>query len=398
MGWWRSSVRDMRSASTLQAQQTCVEAQERLKRVTRYHWVATMSAQLCYGRVARLAALAGHPGLETTVCGGYGTEELKMAEDMWALSRGLTTKERFLEHHGYNVPLGAELSAYAWREAPAAINPLLESYAKLAHEEQPTASAARRAAERKAAEAQILAGLSPWRRADARVILRMAREFMQLRTIGKSGLSICWDVLRAAARRLGVIHHAQGLLDEIDDIFHLTAEEVLARSLPADTRELVRARRGLREQYLGYRLPDSWVGNPEPIVVGERTGNGYGSGRIEGTGVSPGVVEGPVRVVSSPTDGNLKPGEILVCETTDPSWISLMVVAAGLVIDIGGPVSHGAIVARELGVPCVINTRVGTSRLRTGQMVRVDGTEGFVEILGDEPGPGKPGETAQQGE
>ena len=98
-------------------------------------------------------------------------------------------------------------------------------------------------------------------------------------------------------------------------------------------------------------------------------------------GVSPGIVEGPVRVVSSPTDADVQAGEILVCVTTDPSWISLMVVASGLIIDVGGPVSHGAIVARELGVPCVINTGNGSQVLQTGQQVRVNGTTGIVEIM-----------------
>ncbi|MGH9034595.1 MAG: PEP-utilizing enzyme, partial [Acidimicrobiia bacterium] len=92
------------------------------------------------------------------------------------------------------------------------------------------------------------------------------------------------------------------------------------------------------------------------------------------------VVEGRARVVIDPGDV-LEEGEILVCETTDPSWASLMLVAGGLVIDIGGALSHGAIVARELGVPCVINTRVGTQRLRTGDLLRVDGDAGVVAVL-----------------
>ena len=77
----------------------------------------------------------------------------------------------------------------------------------------------------------------------------------------------------------------------------------------------------------------------------------------------------------------LQQGEILVCETTDPSWTSLFLVAAGLVIDVGGALSHGAILARELGVPCVINTRVGSQVLRTGDLLRVDGDAGRVEVL-----------------
>jgi pyruvate,water dikinase len=87
-------------------------------------------------------------------------------------------------------------------------------------------------------------------------------------------------------------------------------------------------------------------------------------------------------VVTDPSsDDPLDAEEILVCDTTDPSWVSLFVSAAALVIDIGGPLSHGAIVARELGIPAVVNTADGTRAIRTGDRIRVDGKDGRIEIL-----------------
>jgi phosphoenolpyruvate synthase/pyruvate phosphate dikinase len=97
--------------------------------------------------------------------------------------------------------------------------------------------------------------------------------------------------------------------------------------------------------------------------------------------VSPGVAEGRVRLLLDPLTYDLEPGEILVCETTDPSYAAYFLVAAGVVNDIGGAMSHGSIVAREVGIPCVTNTRVGTRTLRSGDVVRVDGTAGTVDIL-----------------
>jgi pyruvate,water dikinase len=98
--------------------------------------------------------------------------------------------------------------------------------------------------------------------------------------------------------------------------------------------------------------------------------------------VSPGEVEGRARVVMDPDAGiEIEPGEVLVCQTTDPSWASYFLVASALVIDIGGAMSHGAIVARELGIPCVINTRTGTSAISPGDLLRVDGGSGKVEVL-----------------
>ena len=117
---------------------------------------------------------------------------------------------------------------------------------------------------------------------------------------------------------------------------------------------------------------------PTPVEASAAAGAGE---EITGLGVSPGVVEGRARVVLDAAASELEPGEVLVCETTDPSWASLFLVASALVIDIGGALSHGAIVARELGVPCVINTRTGTRRLRTGDRLRIDGGAGLVTVL-----------------
>ena len=146
-------------------------------------------------------------------------------------------------------------------------------------------------------------------------------------------------------------------------------------------KDAVALRRERRDEYLKVKLPDSWTGQPEAIPITASEAAAAGS-EITGLAVSPGVVEGRARVVLDPLAGDpLEPGEILVCETTDPSWTSLFLVAAGLVIDVGGPLSHGAILARELGVPCVINSRVGTAVLRTGDLLRVDGDAGRVEVL-----------------
>jgi pyruvate,water dikinase len=93
------------------------------------------------------------------------------------------------------------------------------------------------------------------------------------------------------------------------------------------------------------------------------------------------VVTGRARVVHDSDEEPLRPGEILVCETTNPCWVTLFLVADAMVIDIGGVISHGAIAARELGIPCVINTRDGTRVLHTGDLVRVDGGSGTVEVL-----------------
>src|SRR5262249_52496385 len=147
--------------------------------------------------------------------------------------------------------------------------------------------------------------------------------------------------------------------------------------IPRDVRELVARRRERREHYMTLRLPGNWRGTPEPIAT-ESDGD---EELVEGIGVSAGSVEGVVRVVTDPAVAEVEPDEVLVAPTTDPSWSSIMFLSSALVVDIGGPLSHAAVVARELGLPCVVNTRVGTRVLRTGDRVRVDGSSGRVEVL-----------------
>jgi phosphoenolpyruvate synthase/pyruvate phosphate dikinase len=93
------------------------------------------------------------------------------------------------------------------------------------------------------------------------------------------------------------------------------------------------------------------------------------------------VAEGPVRVVLDPRDAHLAPGEILVCPGTDPAWTPLFLLAGGLVMEMGGLMTHGSVVAREYGIPAVVGVHQATTRLQTGRRVRVDGSAGRVVIL-----------------
>jgi pyruvate,water dikinase len=128
-------------------------------------------------------------------------------------------------------------------------------------------------------------------------------------------------------------------------------------------------------------LPESWTSPAPAVRIDELDDEELEGDVFVGTPASPGVAEGPARVMTDPADQDVQPGEVLIAELTDPSWVAVMMLSAGLVVDVGGPASHAAIVARELGVPCIVNTKTGTRRLSTGDIVRVDGTAGTVEVL-----------------
>jgi phosphoenolpyruvate synthase/pyruvate phosphate dikinase len=103
-------------------------------------------------------------------------------------------------------------------------------------------------------------------------------------------------------------------------------------------------------------------------------------GGLRGTPASGGVVSGKARVVLDPSSAHLEPGEILVAPSTDPGWTPLFLTAGGLVMEMGGPMSHGAIVAREYGIPAVVGVPDATERVETGQRITVDGSGGIVNL------------------
>ncbi|HZQ78004.1 MAG TPA: PEP-utilizing enzyme [Acidimicrobiia bacterium] len=379
-GWWRATVAPGAIADGGAARARFREAVHYYEWVMRPHAVATMLAQAVYDQVSKLAASAGRPGLETRLTTGYGQmEETALMADLWAVSRGGRTLAAFLAAHGYHGPAEGEISSRSWREDPSPLEALVATYRTMDDAAGPGAVAIQRVAEREAATAELLAALPAARRPGARAVLAAARRHIPLREVGKAAFLQALDGARAAARVLGEELCAAGTIGAPDDVCYLTVDEILG-TLPADTKEVVAFRRGKREEYLGLRLPDTWTGVATPTPIEAEAAAGAGA-EITGLGVSPGVVEGRARVVLDAAASELEPGEVLVCGTTDPSWASLFLVASALVIDIGGALSHGAIVARELGVPCVINTREGTRRLRTGDLLRVDGGAGVVTVV-----------------
>ena len=205
---------------------------------------------------------------------------------------------------------------------------------------------------------------------------------------------------RRALKRHGKALATRGLLDQPDDIFYLDLEllkrlgeargEDLA-ALEASLRELVRANRADYDREKARpRSPRILLSTGEAFY--EAPAEPATAGDLMGDPVSPGIAEGPVRVVRDPRGIRLAPGEILVCPGTDPGWTPLFLTAGGLIMEMGGVVTHGAVVAREYGLPAVVGVRQATTRLRDGQRVRVDGSSGRVTIL--EPDPSVPPPTA----
>jgi pyruvate,water dikinase len=374
-GWWRVHARADRYATADAAAAGLAAAYDRFRDVNALHGLNLFVGQAAYDRVAKLAAGAGLPGLELDLtAGAVTTEEAAVVADVRRAAAGHLTVEEVLRRHGYHGPNEGVLSGRPWREDCRPLRALIDSH-RTAPERSGTASAGAR----RDAEERLLAALSPGRRVAARAALRFADRHVPLREVGKAAFLQAIDGARAAARALGAHLAAELVLDDPEDVFFLTLDEAVGRRQVA--RRSVARRRARHGDYLELDVPESFTGIPEPRRRVALSSMGAETD-VVGLAGSPGVMEGVARVVLDPAEaGALEPGEVLVCAVTDPGWAPLFDLAGAVVIDVGGPLSHGAIVAREMGIPCVIGTGSGTRRIRTGARVRVDGSAGRVELL-----------------
>lgn len=386
--WWRGTFAggDPELGKS-EARALAAEGVRRFEQVMRPHTLAAMLCQSLYEQVRVLAEKAGKPGLENRIVTGYGDmAETDVVADLWEVSRDRLTLDEFVARHGFHGPGEGELASESWRMNREPLERLLGSYRNMDEERAPRTVEAQRGVERREAERELLEALPALRRGPARLVLGIAAGLIPMRGVGKASFLRCVDVLRAAARAYGSALAEEGVLEQPEDVFMFRIQELLAPQLPDGIEELIAERRAFEADYLTTDVPDLWQGMPERIPLNGADGSDTaepGDGPVTGTPVSPGVVAGTARVIIDPTEGDLEPGEVLVCRTTDPGWASILMLASALVIDIGGAMSHGAIVARELGIPCVIGTRTGTSVIRTGDQLKVDGEKGEVEVLGD---------------
>jgi pyruvate,water dikinase len=196
-----------------------------------------------------------------------------------------------------------------------------------------------------------------------------------------------------------------GALDRPDDVVFLRYNELrvyMGDQSAVDARSIVAARRAEREESYKIR-PKDWIGTATPSQLAFPYLNLWGfpdkfyrpksmvAGQVSGIAGSPGVVEGIARVVLNEDQfDEVRAGDILVCQMTNPAWVVLFTKIVGLVTDAGGTVSHPAVLSREFGIPAVIGTSVATQQIMSGDRIRVDGSQGLVEIL-EASGPKEPG-------
>ena len=336
----------------------------------------------------RIAGAVGALEIVPAVTSAFGdVDELSMAADLWSLAHDELDMDIFIERHGFHGESEGNPAGRSWREDRGLLASTVAGLRKRGSEEHPERRAERATAQQRSALAELESKLDEAQKHELEAALKEIADSVRETERGKGAFLRAIDGFRAAARDLGARLVEEGRFQDANDVFLFTLDELQAESGASVGDDVLESRRARTEEYRGYVLPTTFTGMPEPIVKSaERASVGD---VLAGIGASAGRYEGTVRVVTRAEDeDDLEPGDILVCEVTDPSWTPLFMLVDAVVIDVGAPGSHGAIIARELGLPSVVNTIDGSRRLRSGDRVAVDGTAGTVTVvaLGDAAG------------
>lgn len=310
---------------------------------------------------------------------------LAQLREIPAAAPALERLDAFLQRHGHRAPIEAEWRHPRWIEAPEPVIEMVAGYLDGGEVPRAVADDGGQAARRQAeAVAEVEQAVDPFRRAYFRSGLARLKRMMRLRDNGQHYLVKLLLPIRHLYAALAERWAARGWLAKADDFYFLVVGEVkavLAAGDPAgtdlDIREIVTARRQAYAYWCTQTAPEALDAAGEPVVD-----EAAGGEALRGMAASAGRVEGIARVVQSPAEASrLRPGEILVTHATDPGWTPVFATIGGLVLEVGGQLSHGAIVAREYGLPAVVGVSQATRRIADGQRVVVDGTEGRVVQL-----------------
>ncbi len=325
------------------------------------------------------------PALVTEALSGLGGIHLREAtRAMGEVGRGTMTREAFLDEYGFRGTNEFELSAHPWREDPATLDKLIAA----ASTERDDTTVARRDAAR--ARIRKLAG---WRWAILGKTLGMLETHMRWRENGKVSMAMATHSMRLICREAGRRLAAQGRLAQPGDVWFLRLDELvgeLADAPTVDVAQSVKRRRRTHELAADLPLPEMLDVRPGLVEeIGPARWKAMGvlppkppaaDGGLTGAGGAPGSATGRARIVDDPNEVDLADGDIIVARGTDSAWTPLFFQVAAVVVDVGGPMSHSAIAAREVGIPCVVNVKNGTTRIREGQSITVDGSAGTVAL------------------
>ncbi|MFN8201452.1 MAG: rifamycin-inactivating phosphotransferase [Solirubrobacteraceae bacterium] len=310
-------------------------------------------------------------------------------DELPALAGGREAREAiraYLDRYGMRCVGEIDITRPRWSERPTTLVPMIVHHVKSFEP-----GAARRRLEQGLREAgtkeqellERVRALSDGERkvAETKRMIDRVRTFTGYREYPKYGMVSRYFVYKQALLREAERLVRAGVLAEREDVFYLRFEELhdIVRTNHVDD-ELLRQRKDAFASYQALTPPRVLSSDGEALTGAYRRDD-LPAGALVGLAVSAGTVEGRARIIHDVAQADLQPGDILVTTYTDPSWAPLFVAIEGLVTEVGGLMTHGAVVAREYGLPAVVGVQHATELIRDGQRIRVHGTDGYVEIL-----------------
>ncbi|MBC1800407.1 phosphoenolpyruvate synthase [Listeria booriae] len=292
----------------------------------------------------------------------------------------------YLDKYGMRCAGEIDISRTRWSEDPTILIPMILSNIK---NFQPNAShqkfeQARQEALQK--EQDLLARLKnlpdgEQKAAKTKEVITVLRNLTGYREYPKYGMINRYFVYKQALLKEAAQLVQAGVIKELEDIFYLNFEELheVVRTGQLDY-TIITTRKADYNQFDKLTPPRVLTSDGE-IITGKYRRENLPPDAIIGLPVSSGTIEGRARVILNMADANLEEGDILITPFTDPSWTPLFVSIKGLVTEVGGLMTHGAVIAREYGLPAVIGVENATTRIQDGDQIRVNGTEGYIEIL-----------------
>ncbi|CAG5067569.1 rifamycin-inactivating phosphotransferase RphC [Dyadobacter sp. CECT 9623] len=311
------------------------------------------------------------------------TEELARLEGG---NETLAAIEVYLEKYGMRCAGEIDITKSRWSEHPAILVPLIlnnirntESGASKRKFEQGRQQALSKEQEL-LSRLELLPG-GEQKAAETKRMIGLIRDFSGYREYPKYGLVNRYFVYKKAILKEAEKLRSAALIRDIEDVYYLTFEElrevVVKRAIDL---ELINRR---KEDFKTHEKlsPPRVITSDGEIITGTYRRENLPPGAIAGLAVSSGTIEGRARVILQMQDSQIEDGDILVTTFTDPSWTPLFVSVKGLVTEVGGLMTHGAVIAREYGLPAIVGVENATKLIKDGQRIRVNGTDGFVEIL-----------------
>ncbi|KMS82704.1 PEP-utilizing enzyme [Prauserella rugosa] len=426
----RAEVRKIRADRPDLASLTDEELVDRLtsfadvqRRLFQHHIESSLKSGVGLGAISQVAAAVGKPELALALVSGIGdVDSAGPSNGLWELSRkarnapvaalfdqgvgGLYARlvdstdpevvafrealDAFLAEWDFRGPAEWELRALTWGLKPELALHTVDRMRGVDDSEAPSVKNAQRSSDREAATKAVreLVAADEEAAGQFEVALNAAALWLRGRERSRTTSAMMVHELRLPALELGRRGVDAGHLDDAKQIFMLFADELPSYlNDPGAYTKTLRDREKTYLELFDYEPPFVVVGEAPPLSEWKRRSDkshikALVGEVIQGVSGCTGVTRGRARVLTDPNDPSaLEPGDILVAPITDPSWTPLFVAASAVVVDVGAPFSHAAIVSRELGIPCVVSATDATGRIPDGALIEVDGTTATVTIV-----------------